>query len=132
VERPYLRSVGLVLAAFASSVGFVIAGIFSSYITSANSEVLLRGQICGVWPDVYLSGADYSTEAETEERTDYLANLRSNLLKSSAFAATCYNQSSTSYAVDACLPYGRRQVNWMSAGSYAYFFVAMATPQPLY
>jgi hypothetical protein len=93
-------------------VGFIIAGIFSSAITSANSEVLLRGQKCGIWPDAYLSGADYSTEIETQERTDYLVNLRNNLLKSSAFAAACYNQSSTYSAIDACLPYGRQQIGW--------------------
>ena len=113
-KRPFLRSIGLVLAALASSVGFIIAGIFSSSITSANSEVLLRGDICGVWLDAYLSGADYSTDISTQERTDYLVNLRSNLLKSSAFAAACYNQSSTSSAIEACLPYGRRQIGWTS------------------
>jgi hypothetical protein len=32
-RRPFLRSIGLILAALASSVGFIIAGIFSSYIT---------------------------------------------------------------------------------------------------
>lgn len=111
-KRPFLRSSGLVLAALTSSVGFILAGIFSSYITSADSEVLLRSQICGVWPDEYLSGADYSTDISTQERTDYLVNLRSNLLKSSAFAAACYKQSSTFSAIDACLPYGRQQIGW--------------------
>ena len=49
VQQPYGRAAPILLAAATHLAAFFAAGIFSSKVTSARSEVLIRGAVCGTW-----------------------------------------------------------------------------------
>ena len=48
-QRPALRSAGFMIWAVIHVSIFAVAGIFSSKVTRTGSEVLMRGDICGMW-----------------------------------------------------------------------------------
>ncbi|CAK4034500.1 Hypothetical predicted protein [Lecanosticta acicola] len=100
--RPYRRILYILASAFLHGLGFTIAGIISSRVTTTTSEALLRSNICGTWhtPPYDRNQTDQSLEdALWEDKWDTV------LRESSNFAARCYNTTAPS---SNCNAYGRR------------------------
>lgn len=100
--RTFSRILTILLTAILHGLGFAAAGIFSSTVTSARSEVLLRSDLCGIWTaPAYMPNATHQSleDALWEDKWDTV------LAKSASFAARCYN---TSAASSNCNAYGRR------------------------
>ena len=116
VSRPFGRTIWLFMYASLHIVAFVAAGIFSSRVTTARAEVLVRGNLCGIWPNpgLHQTGTQPHNQSDLFERFGYKANYKNSLVKANAYASTCYNASSK---LDSCLPYGREQISWSTSVS---------------
>lgn len=100
--RPFKRILAILVIASLHGLGFAIAGIFSSRVTSTKSVALLRSDSCGIWhaPLYNRNETDQSLESALwEDKWDTV------LAKSANFAATCYNTTTPS---SNCNAYGRR------------------------
>ena len=86
----------------------MLAGIFSSRVTTAKSEVLLIPQTCGFWR----SGAKTLTGENTWiDAVAVAGQQQSEFLTASEFTVRCNNASGSLTNQD-CLPYGRKAVEW--------------------
>lgn len=98
---PFRRILTVMVIAGLHGIGFTIAGILSSRVTSTTSVALLRSESCGTWnaPLYHRNETDQSLEdALWESKWD------SVLSKSANFAAACYNTTKPSTN---CNAYGR-------------------------
>ena len=94
---------------------FGVAGIFSSKISSPDSQVLLvPSDLCGLWPFPWLHLYDSTKESwqdYSRQQIRYDSNFEELTRKSHTYTGQCYNSTSQhSYA--ACLPYGRSRISW--------------------
>ncbi|KAF2084695.1 hypothetical protein K490DRAFT_10084, partial [Saccharata proteae CBS 121410] len=101
-NRASLRILPLALLSIAISIGFGLAGIFSSRVSTAmGNEVLLTGKNCGR----YTAAEENSIEELLNIMLPYTVEL---LMESSSYATTCYNDNATTQAcptyVDIHLP----------------------------
>lgn len=94
----------LVLAAAINVIAFGAAGIVSSRVTSARSEVLLRPSHCGGWRSVNAS-TSYREWADMGAAHDMW------VVRGWHFHSMCRNSSTTSTN---CNAYGRRLIHWTS------------------
>jgi len=80
--QPLRKSVWLLLTAAAHIIIFGVAGIFSSRVTGARSEVLLQPGTCGAWLDSDFSTSNGPQESAGREPTARRANTKTLLTKS--------------------------------------------------
>ena len=111
------RTLTLVFTSFCYIAAFATAGIFSSRISSANSEVLLLPtEECGVWecPDTSLFEPDHETYAAFDKRKNrFLTNIGQIYRRSHAYVSLCHNFDGAVEAEDLhCLPLGKDRITW--------------------
>lgn len=113
--RAQRRAVAFILGSLAYVVAFAVASIFSSKISSADSEVLLlSGPNCGFW-----SSPDYESYNPAEESIQHFMMKNAQVFstvnrfmgESHVYVAQCYNSTSTS-PTEFCLPYGKDRISW--------------------
>lgn len=99
---------------------FAAAGIFSSKISSTQSEVLLIPiPQCGFWPWPTLWHFNSSKETlqdRQQERAEYFSNIFQLYDKAHDYVSKCYNTTLNSPS-EFCLPYGRSQISWSTNSS---------------
>lgn len=103
------RSVSLCLWSSLHILAFAAAGILSSQVTSARSEVLLQDVQCRTYP-ANLKGLLSYVGEDFEDSVAASTDAHINVALSSNFAASCYENSSGT--TQGCLPYGRRKMYW--------------------
>ncbi|KPI44889.1 uncharacterized protein AB675_2328 [Cyphellophora attinorum] len=121
-SAPGAKSRTLTFAFFSLSyiIAFTAAGIFSSKISSTNSEVLLvSGQNCGLWDDETLGPApDYSSSAYQAWQFQGIrleTNINQAFRSAHSYVSQCHDSNGTVNVGDAsCLPLGRETIAWTS------------------
>lgn len=104
-RRPILRSLPIILAALIHFVAFAAAGVFSSRVASAQSNVLISGPTCG-W--LYHGEAtDQAGLIQLAERNRWMNNIRRRSLTQSSSCHT-FNQSETVQSTQDCKAWGRQ------------------------
>lgn len=112
------RTLALLFSSFTYIAAFAVAGIFSSKVASANSEVLLvPTSSCGNWPlpyaGHYTPKKDGSWQDYTVQQIEYWANANLLAKKSHAYTSQCQKFNSTQDNPSSfCLPYGRDRISW--------------------
>ena len=104
----------LAVTAILNVVGFILAGIFSSAVTRAQSSVLLRPAVCGNWLDAPPPVAKEWNQPTIIRSIDLVSVIHQNLVTSSRFHLTCsgsLNQSGN------CNPYGGRFIEFTTTNS---------------
>ena len=102
----FARSAILILVAGLHSVAFAAAGILSSKVTTAKSEVLLRSDLCGIWHRPSASNWDRGSL----ETIKYEAYMTDDAKRSAQFVSECYNTSLAN-----CDTYGRRPLSFTTS-----------------
>ena len=116
-ERPWTRSLSLILWTGLHLLAFAAAGIFSSQVTHARSEVLLRNLPCRTYSG-NLGGILPNITESFQSTVAAVSDSHENLAASSNFAASCYadnnntDNPSSSTSAQTCQPNGRRQLQW--------------------
>lgn len=108
-SRPWCRSTFLILSAVLHMMAFGVAGIFSSKVTTIRSDVLLRGNHCGRWPDPFEDQAIQLNNGNVNRRMDWTTHRRNNFLFSARYVASCYGSQASA---NNCNSFGRRQITW--------------------
>ena len=109
------RTLSFVTSSLAYIAAFALAGIFSSRVSSANSEVLLLpNNHCGFWH--YPRSRDFDPAKEswpdyTYQKTQYTANYNQLVQQSHVYVSECYNKT-IGGQTQACLPFGRDRIGW--------------------
>lgn len=107
VRRPFLRSLPVIIAALVHFVAFAAAGIFSSLVTSAQSNVLISGPTCGWFLQGNGTGAAGVLQ-QTESQNWWNVVYKRGLIQSSSCHA--FNQTEAMQTVQDCKAWGRRFV----------------------
>ena len=111
VQRPYRRAAPILMVAAFHVAAFLAAGIFSSKVTSARSEVLIRGPICGTWA-LRSENVGYIARTPGNEgaESSSIADSHSNLISASNQVASC--NISSPLAQEICLSYGPQPITF--------------------
>ena len=108
-RKPFARSATYAVLAALNIATFAIAGIFSSRVATANSDVLLKSSLCGGFPRTN------STPLSDQDWNTYIDDLRAYdkeiLVRSASYALNCYGLLNQ----DSCPPLGRRWFNWTTS-----------------
>lgn len=109
-RRLKTRTLSFVFGCLAYIAAFATAGIFSSRISSTNSEVLLLPtEYCGYWHPT--SSENISFQDSLIEDWSY-TSYRSRLFKKAhAYVNDCYDSNITN-PNNLCLPYGKSRITW--------------------
>lgn len=108
-KYPLRRSTWMVALAFANIAAFTIAGIFSSKVTAAKSEVLLRPVLCGNWVMPANFDSTNSPKQGFQNSMDWDVQQQQAFVTSQQYASLCYGHNVSS---NNCNAYGRRPLNW--------------------
>lgn len=106
-SREWKKNMPVILWAGINVAGFLVAGIFSSRVTSTRSEVLLKPTQCGQWTyteELHSNRSDILVEEAIRFATT--AKIKST---SQQYAAICYNLDDSP---EGCSTYGRREPRW--------------------
>lgn len=107
-QRPVWRSVPLVLSATVHIAVFAVAGIFSSHVTTTNSEALIRSSHCGSWPTDMIKRLHSPNGGAFDAFLAWSIDTRHETSLSFNYARSCYN--TTPFSTD-CNTYVRRRLN---------------------
>lgn len=125
-RRANSRTFAFVFACLAYIAAFAIAGIFSSRLSSADSEVLLLpGSRCGMLSVESLQDWRQSTNETHESYQDWSikgsmrdSNYIQLIHQSHVYVSQCYN-STLNDPNQPCLPYGRSRITWNTTRNVA-------------
>lgn len=114
-KKANVRALVFVFSSLAYIAAFAVAGIFSSKISSINSEVLLLPtQPCGVWPYPWYKNYDPATESIQDfmtKRTQYFSDVDQLMVNAHLYEQQCSN-STSSNKNGLCFPPGRSRITW--------------------
>lgn len=114
-KKANTRALVFVFGSLTYIAAFSVAGIFSSRISSTDSEVLLiPAQPCGTWPYPWYS--EYDPAKETMQnfiirRTEYFSDFNQVVNNAHIYVKECYN-STLSDSNEFCFPSGRSRITW--------------------
>jgi hypothetical protein len=116
VKSPLFRSFGFSAIATVNFLAFTIAGVFSSWVTSSTSEVLLKhSSFCGDFE--FFGEYGYSKNTTPLSDQDFSsalaiqAGFHSNMIhQASSYAKQCSASQSSQNGY--CIPVTRRKINW--------------------
>ncbi|KAI9880533.1 MAG: hypothetical protein M1830_002573 [Pleopsidium flavum] len=104
----FWRAVPLVLLATVHIAGFVVAGYFSSHVTTTNSEALIRSSHCGSWPTDMIERSQSNDKSALDTYLAWSMNSRHETWLSFNYARSCYN---TTLLSPDCNTYVRRRLD---------------------
>ena len=118
-RRSLYGPLSLSVSAAFNMVAFIAAGIFSSAVTRAQSDVLLKPSRCGSWLSARIPKPSDWDQATFVPSIDLASMIHQNLVTSSRIQLTC--SESLSNSAGNCNPYGRKSIKFFSANTFCPF-----------